>query len=134
VISIDTNVFVRLLVRDGDAMTRQARSFVAINECHVPTTVILETAWILASAFDFSKQQIVEAFEKAVGLPNLEFENGDALVTSLEWMRQGLEIEDAMHLASTPPAYRFATFDKDLARRAKKLSVSTTIDFLRVHP
>lgn len=49
-------------------------------------------------------------------------ENPAVIARTLEWCAAGLEFEDALHLAGSAGADRFATFDQRLARRAKNLA------------
>jgi predicted nucleic-acid-binding protein len=134
VIYIDTNVFVRLLVQDDDAMTALARRFVEQNKCCVAKTVVLETSWVLASNFGFGTADILRAFEMALGLTELEFEEGHAIVNALGWAKAGLEFEDAFHLACVPATAELATFDKAFAARSERQKIPVPVRLLRVKP
>ena len=45
----------------------------------------------------------------------------DTVSKAIQWMREGLDFADALHLESARPAGRFATFDRKLAGRAAKI-------------
>jgi predicted nucleic-acid-binding protein len=49
--AVDTNVLVRLLVRDHSRQLRAAEAFVA-KGAWVPHAVLIETLWVLDSAYD----------------------------------------------------------------------------------
>jgi len=132
VIFIDTNVFVRLLVDDDAAMAKSARDFVAGNRCRVSLTVLLEANWVFTTNFKFEPAQVLSAFEKAIALPELEFDHGDEVVDALASVRAGLEMEDALHLASLSTGDEFATFDKQFARRARRSSPNPPVRLLQV--
>jgi predicted nucleic acid-binding protein len=57
-----------------------------------------------------------------VGLPNLMVEQQREIAEALDGFERGLDFADALHLASSRRAGRFATFDKKLFRRAEKLT------------
>jgi len=46
---------------------------------------------------------------------------------ALDWFKQGLDLADALHLASAGDAKQFATFDVKLARRAKQTTALEVI-------
>lgn len=133
-IYIDTNVFVRLLVSDDAAMTRTARDFVARQNCRVSLTVLLEANWVLLTNFKFKSIEVLVAFERAIVLPELDFDHGDRIIDALACVRAGIEMEDALHLASISAGAEFATFDKQFARRAARLVPTGTFRLLQAHP
>jgi len=79
VIALDTNVLVRFLVRDDEkqaqlvyARFKQAES--AREVLFVPLLVVLETIWVLESAYDKSRDEILDSFDELKNMPILEFE------------------------------------------------------------
>ncbi len=133
-IYLDTNVFVRLLVSDDAAMTAAARALVVANACRVSPTVLLEANWVLQTSFGFAPFDVLGAFEKAITLPEIEFDDGEAVVEALQLARQGVELEDALHLVSIPPGGVIASFDNDFARKAARLAGSRSVQLLKAHP
>lgn len=58
--AVDTNVLVRLLVADDAAQTRRAEAFLEKGRpLWVSTVVLVETCWVVASVYHWSKPQIV---------------------------------------------------------------------------
>jgi len=63
---IDTNVLIRLLVRDNDAQVRAAERFIATH-CSagdpgfVSRVVIAEVAWVLKDYYDYDRTQVAVA-------------------------------------------------------------------------
>lgn len=83
-IALDTNVIVRFLVRDDEkqaravyARFRQAES--ARESLFVSLLVVLETIWVLESAYDKSRLAILESFDELQSMPILEFEGAQVV-------------------------------------------------------
>jgi predicted nucleic-acid-binding protein len=117
-IAVDTNVMVRMLTGDDLAQQEAAVAFLAGNDCFVQSTVILEIEWILRSVHRYLPGQIVEAFSVLLRTDRLDVEQPERLELALAGMRNGLDFADAFHIAGAQEAAAFATFDKDLAKRA----------------
>ncbi len=60
--AVDTNVLVRLLVRDDPAQVRAAESFVAPG-AWISHLVLVETLWVLDAVYDRSPAQLAVAVE-----------------------------------------------------------------------
>lgn len=103
-----------------------AQEFVLIT-----TTVLLETEWVLRSAFRLRKDDILEKLQRLLSLPNVEVDSGEAVSRALDWSRDSLDLADALHLASTPPDVRFITADRDLARKARRIPGVPRIELLQ---
>ena len=61
------------------------------------------------------------AFRLLAGLADVRIENVARVIRAVGWIENGLDIADAMHLATTPAEVEFVTFDRTLVRRAGKL-------------
>ena len=124
-IAVDTNVVVRLIVAD-DAVQgqRAARLFAHAPEIFVPKTVLLETAWVLQSAYGFPRDQVAEALRRLAGLPNVLVEDAEQMAAALDLARSGMDVADALHIAACPQAERFYTFDRRLIRHAQAAGLS----------
>jgi predicted nucleic-acid-binding protein len=126
--SVDTNVVIRMLVDDDPAQVSVVRSLVDRGPIWIAKTVLLETAWALRSIYGFEQSAIREALEKLVRMDNVQVENQASVVLSLALMANGIDVADAMHLASTPPDSSFASFDQVLVRRARRAGLSQVFD------
>jgi len=79
-IGIDTNVLLRLLVRDDDAQLRAAERFIATH-CSpddpgfVSLVVIVETAWALRRVYLYDRSQIAAALGSLLDVAELEIES-----------------------------------------------------------
>ena len=59
-ISVDTNVIVRFLTEDDQQEFEKAKDLIKKNSIFVPTTVVLETDWVLRFAYKF--KNVLTAF------------------------------------------------------------------------
>ena len=118
-IAVDTNVVVRLLTGDDPAQFARVHKLFESETIFLPKTVVLETEWVLRSLYGLSAMDIVRALAALVALPQVRSEDASAIVEALEFSRRGLDFADALHLASSRTAERFATFDRSLIRRAR---------------
>ena len=118
--AVDTNVLVRLLTGDDSKQAAAARSLFETGQIWIAKTVLLETGWVLRSLYGFDEDSIREAFTKLLGLGNVHAEDEAAIANALALTAAGIELADALHLASRPPGSRFVSFDRAFVRRAKR--------------
>ena len=130
-IALDTNVVVRIVTRDDPEQAEAARELVEQAErLWLPKTVLLETEWILRHCYSLSREVILLTFWKLLGYRPLRAEDHGAVRQALEWYAAGLDFADALHLASSSEAQRFATFDQRFAKVAQKLEERPEIELL----
>ncbi|MDA0578428.1 MAG: type II toxin-antitoxin system VapC family toxin [Verrucomicrobia bacterium] len=123
-IALDTNVLVRFLVRDDEKQARRVyarfRQAESSREClFVPLLVVLETIWVLESAYDKTRRQILDAIRDLKSMPILEFER-DPIVQQLltDGKKGSIDLGDLL-IALTAQALgcsKAITFDKKAAR------------------
>lgn len=121
-IAVDTNVLVRYLVEDDVAQTDQAEAVLRRGAVLLPTTVLLETVWVLGSGYHLDRSAIIVGITRLLGLPGIEAQDGPAIARALDWYHGGLDFADALHLASSGPVDAFATFDLALRRSAGRIA------------
>lgn len=86
--AVDTNVLVRILVNDNKQMAqvKLARQFaVRAKQLYIPQIVQVELVWVLASAYDLDKAEIIRILQ--------HLEKNDAYVLQNESM-----FSEALHL------------------------------------
>jgi predicted nucleic-acid-binding protein len=120
-ISVDTNIIVRLLTGDDQPQFKRARSLFEKESIFITTTVILETEWVLRYAYHFKPLKIADAFQSLFGLSNVQLEEPLIIAAAIEWHKKDLDFADALHLAKSQASRSFATFDKKLIKKALKL-------------
>ncbi|MEI7881133.1 MAG: type II toxin-antitoxin system VapC family toxin [bacterium] len=123
-IALDTNILVRFLVRDDEkqaqlvyARFKQAES--VRETLFVPLLVVLEIIWVLESAYDKSRVEILDSFDELKSMPILEFEKVSVLQA---WVDEGrvnnVDLSDLL-LALTAKSFGCSggiTFDKKASK------------------
>jgi predicted nucleic-acid-binding protein len=126
-LAVDTNMVVRLLTEDEPVHAARAREIFERETVLLVKTVLLETQWVLRSLYGFESSRIADSFAGLVALSNVVCEDLRCVTDAIEWMRNGMDFADALHLASSRPAGRFATFDRKLIKRAAEAADITTV-------
>lgn len=124
--AIDTNIVVRFLTGEDHPQTAIARSLISQEAVFVCTTVVLESAWVLRSAYGFDRQDVLKALRAFAGLPNVTLENSDLFVNALDWAGQGMDLADALHLGAAGQCDAFLTFDRKFIRAAREAGVGVS--------
>jgi predicted nucleic acid-binding protein len=118
---VDTNVIVRYLTNDDTAQAARARRLLTQQGIFVPLTVLLETEWVLRTVFGFGATDVVHALRAFVGLPRVTLESPGTAALAFDWAEQGMDFADALHLAAARQHDGLVSFDKVLARAARKV-------------
>ena len=130
-VSLDTNVLIRFIVQDDAAQFRLAAKLIhqakASGERAVVTMlVVLECEWVLRSAFQYSKIQIISAFGTLRGAGEVSIEDHPVLEDALEqWENSSANFANCLILAHSRAlgCSTMVTFDK----RASKLANCTLL-------
>lgn len=124
-IGIDTNVLMRLLVRDHDSQIKAAERFVNAH-CsgddpgYISRIVIAEIAWVLKDVYDYDRAQIASAIRGILNVSQLEIDSADdvhAAVADYEKSSAGFTDCLVARLNASAGCEYTVTFD----RRAAKL-------------
>ena len=124
-IAIDTNVLVRLLLRDDEAQYVAAHRLVdqaaaAEEPVLIVLGVLLETEWVLRSRYKLDKASIAGAFTGLLESVDVEFEHPPTVEEALYvWAQHpGTDFADCLLIAraSHLGRSRFLTFDAGAAR------------------
>ena len=121
-ISVDTNIIVRLLTGDDQRQFKRAKSLFEKENIFISTTVILETEWVLRYAYHFKPIEIAAAFQSLFGLSNVQLEEPLIIAKAIDWFKEDLDFADALHLTKSQTSQSFATFDKKLIKKALKFT------------
>jgi predicted nucleic-acid-binding protein len=120
-LAVDTNVVVRFLTDDDAAQHKRAVALFRVHAIWLPKTVLLESEWVLRSAFGFAAADIARAFQGLIRLPGVRCEDHPAVLAALEALAAGMDFADALHLAASREADEgFASFDTRFVKRARK--------------
>ena len=121
-ISVDSNVVVRLLTGGDQAQFKRAKALFAKENIIITTSVILECEWILRYAYHFKPLEIADAFQSLFGISNENLQEQLVIYDAIQWYKQGLDFADAIHLVKSQDSESFATFDKKLIKAASKIT------------
>jgi predicted nucleic-acid-binding protein len=113
-VGIDTNVLVRVLVDDHPEQCAAARRLWLTNQIWIAKTVLLETEWVLRSAVGASREEILRAFQLLLADPRVVIEDRATVERAVDGFKAGMDLADALHLASRGTSERFVTFDRRL--------------------
>lgn len=126
-IAADTNVVVRLLTDDEPRQTARARKLFDAQTVFLSRTVLLEAEWVLRRLYRLDRKAVIGALEALIALPNVRCEDEPIVRQALTWGRAGLDFADALHLAASHAAERFATFDRALVKAAASIEAALLV-------
>jgi predicted nucleic-acid-binding protein len=112
---------VRFIVDDDRAQARRARSPITASMVLLPTTVVLEAEWVSRSAYKFAPSEIHRALNAFCGLTNVTLAEPAIVATALQLFGRGLDLADAMHIATPASAGQTSTFDRSLRKLVTRL-------------
>lgn len=118
--AIDSNVLIRLLLRDDEAQYARARDTI-INQDHVAVSlpVLCETYWVLTRAAKLPRDTAAEAI--AVALTSFQIiHDRQAVAAGFALVRKGGDFADGIiaYQAQEAGASVLYTFDKAFAKKA----------------
>lgn len=117
--AIDTNVLVRLLVRDDDRQVGAAEKFIA-KGAWVSTLVLVETLWVLDAVYDRTAEQLASAVDMLLAHAELTLQDADSVATALKQFRArpSLGFSDCLILECARKAGHLplGTFDRHLGK------------------
>jgi predicted nucleic-acid-binding protein len=118
VISLDTNILVRIIVEDDPVQQRQAAVLLE-SSAFVSATVVLETAWVLRSIYGLPRPAVANALMGVIDAPNIVVVDETAIRWALERHADAVsDLADLLHIATSAGTERFMTFDQKLVGQA----------------
>lgn len=117
--AVDTNVLVRLIVRDDSQQVQAAEKFIA-RGAWVSQLVLAETIWVLDAVYGRTAKQIASAVDMLLNHKELTLQDSDAVTSALESFRKrpAVGFSDCLVVAIAKKAGHvpLGTFDRDLAK------------------
>ncbi len=113
--AIDTNIVVRFLTADDEKQAKAARKVIKEGD-------VFEIEWVLRAGYNFTPAAIADGLRAIGGLPGITLEEPVEVAQALDWLGEGMDFADALHLAKAGHCSAFVTFDRKLAKRAKGLA------------
>ena len=123
-ITVDTNVIVRFLVCDDEKQAEAARKRLKQAEARrerlkIPLLVVLETIWVLESAYNKTRSEILDAIHDMRQMPVFLFEADNVIGGLLaDGPKHKADLADILiaHSAEGAGCDACITFDKGAAR------------------
>ena len=127
-IALDTNVLARYLLDDDPSQANMARRLLADTTAQywIAVTIVLELSWVLRKS-SAPQRIVLERLHDLLALRNVRPQNGELVFQDLRSAMQGVDLADALHLALSGRAERFATFDEDLVKLGRKFDLHPPI-------
>jgi predicted nucleic-acid-binding protein len=130
-ITIDTNVLVRILIDDPDeqAQTDAARALAkTVRQVYVPQIVQVECVWVLESAYKLDKPTIIRLLEHLQSNSAFILQRSEIFHAALErFCKNNVDFSDCLILEESQefgaPLY---TFDKRLGKQPEATLLKTT--------
>ena len=121
---IDTNILVRFLVGDDEIQAQKVYELFKKIESEnrslfVPLPVVLELIWVLESAYEISREEIVDSISDMLLMPILKFEHQSALQQFTYFARKnGDDLSDLLiaFSAKEQGCENVLTFDQKAAK------------------
>ena len=117
--AVDTNLLVRLVVRDDADQVTAAEAFVA-RGAWVSHLVLAETLWVLDAVYNRSPAQISNAIDRLLNHKELTLQDADVVALALDHFRSrpSLGFSDCLVLEIARKAGHLplGTFDRNLAK------------------
>jgi len=118
--AIDTNVLVRLLVKDNKSQSQKALIYVKKHPgVFISLLVLCETTWVLSSCYNIKKTELCVAIENILSVDEFEVEDSDIVWRSLsEYKKLNIDFSDCLIgvIAKYNNTDIVATFDKKAAK------------------
>ncbi|HEY7296894.1 MAG TPA: type II toxin-antitoxin system VapC family toxin [Xanthobacteraceae bacterium] len=117
--AVDTNVLVRLVVRDDQPQVDAAEEFIS-SGAWVSHLVLAETSWVLYAAYGLKAEQIAAAVDMLLSHKHLIMQDPDLVGSALDQFkkRSSLGFSDCLVLEIARKAGNLplGTFDRGLAK------------------
>jgi predicted nucleic-acid-binding protein len=117
--AVDTNLLVRLVVRDDAEQVGAAEAFVS-KGAWVSHLVLAETLWVLDAVYNRSPAQIAGAIDRLLNHRELTLQDADVVALALDHFRSrpALGFSDCLVLEIARKAGHLplGTFDRNLSR------------------
>lgn len=117
--AVDTNVLVRLLVRDNAKQTASAETYIKPG-AWVPHIALVETVWVLQSYYEKSRAEIVNFIEGMLDHESLVVQDADVVGAALGSFRNSKAVDFAdcliLEVARKAGHTPLGTFDAKFAK------------------
>lgn len=127
--AIDTNIVLRLLFHDDAEQGSLADDLIGNEDVLVSTCVLLEASWVMRSVYNVAERDAAVALLAFVRLPHV-FTTSPHVEAALDWVGQGMQLDDALIYADAHASSEFVTFDVRLAKLAARFDAEPPVRLL----
>jgi len=117
--AVDTNLLLRLLVRDDDRQTEAAEKFIS-KGAWVSMVALVETVWVLDAVYERTPEQLAAGVEMLLTHTEFSLQDADAVASALNIFRShpSLGFSDCLILESARKAGHLplGSFDRGLGK------------------
>ena len=124
---IDTNVLVRYLAQDDEEQLRAVLAMLLKKNAtfFVPDLVLVEVDWVLSTLYQWTPDEVAEAFGRLLTVHNLIFEDEGRIRGALRALRQGADLSDELIVdrCRDMGCKSLSSFDKGMLKRHREFVV-----------
>ncbi len=124
-IGLDTNVLVRYITSDDSKQAALAgRLIESLDEQspgYITLVTLVELCWVLESAYQFSRSQLVEVFQTLIAIENFKIDRVSVVASAVrQYSESKADFADCLieRLSSAAGCQHTMTFDKAAAKTA----------------
>ena len=118
---LDTNILVRYLTQDDEEQLHRVLTMLLKKNAtfFVSDLVLVETRWTLRALYDWTDEEVADAYQRLLTTHNLEFEDESRLRSAIRAMKSGADFPDELIVdrCRASGCRRVASFDKGMATR-----------------
>jgi len=118
--AIDTNVLVRLIVKDNDIQAKKALNYVKrYREVFISAVVLWEAVCVFEACYDIKKAELINVIEKVLSTAQFVFEYSEIIWVALnEYKRSNADFTDCLigAIAKYNECEKIVTFDRKAAK------------------
>lgn len=118
-VSVDTNILVRIITRDDAEQAERAEAFIK-NGAWVSHLVLAETVWVLERAYDRTVRQLIDTIEVLLSHEDLRLEDTKVVEDALAGFKKhpavGFSDFLILEIAGKAGHLPLGTFDRGLAK------------------
>lgn len=116
-ISLDTNVLVRLIAED-DPKQLAAAKLAREEGAFVSHGVLMEAEWVLRALYGWPRDRVNRALRQLIGVGGIMVDELEDVFWALDRHGAGGDWADMLHLIASRGHASFATFDRSLLKEA----------------
>jgi len=122
VTTVDTNIILRIILKDNPDMEKEVINFIKINDILIRNEVLAEVIYVLSKSYNISRQDVYVYVMKILKLKRARTESNDVILLALETFKdKSLDFVDCLLYAYNKiSGCEIYTFDKKLNKLLNK--------------